>query len=391
MKAVVCQNTKLRVVDRPALQPAKGQVLLNVLRCGICGSDLHLRLHCDHLGSLVKRAGYEHFPQASDEIVFGHEFCGEIVDYGPRTTGKLKPGTTVCAVPLIRRGKAIDLMGLSAHSAGAYAEQVLVDEALMLPVPNGLAVEQAAMTEPMAVALHAVRRSEIKRGDVAVVIGCGPVGLAVICILKARGCKAIVASDYSPGRRALAQRCGADVVIDPAQGSPYADAAKFGFIEKLSDMVELGVSTREKLGRLPVAWWQTWRLAEALGLQPKRPVIFECVGVPGILQSILDGAPLLSRVVVVGVCMQADSIEPAVAINKEIELRFVLGYSPLEYRDALHLLAEGKVDASPLLTGLVGLDGVEKAFAALGDPEQHAKILINPRLVGGEITRPAMG
>jgi len=385
MKAVICQNAQLRVADRPLLKPAKGQVLLKVLRCGICGSDLHLRHHCDHMGALVKRAGYEHFPKASDEVVFGHEFCGEILDYGPRTSGKLKPGTTVCAIPLLRNGKDIDLLGLSARSAGAYAEQVIVDEALMVPVPNGLPADQAALTEPMAVALHAVRRSEIRKSEVGIVIGCGPVGLAVIAMLKARGVKAIVASDYSPGRRELARRCGADVVINPAENSPYADGRKYGFVESLSDMVELGVSTREKLGKLPVPWWQSWRVIEKLGLQPKRPVIFECVGVPGILQSILDGAPLLSRVIVVGVCMQADSIEPSLAINKEIELRFVLGYTPLEYRDALHLLAEGKVDARPLITGTVGLDGVDAAFTALCDPERHAKILIDPMQRGRKI------
>ena len=90
------------------------------------------------------------------------------------------------------------------------------------------------------------------------------------------------------------------------------------------------------------------------------------------------GREKLSRVIVVGVCMQADKIEPAMAINKEIELRFVLGYTPLEYRDALHLLAEGKVQADALVTGTVGLDGVEAAFTALGDPEKHAKIMIDP-------------
>jgi threonine dehydrogenase-like Zn-dependent dehydrogenase len=108
-------------------------------------------------------------------------------------------------------------------------------------------------------------------------------------------------------------------------------------------------------------------------------VIFECVGIPGVIESIIDGAPLLSRVVVVGVCVGADEITPAMAINKEIELRFVLGYTPLEFRDTLQMLAAGKVDPSPLITGTVGLDGVDAAFAALGDPERHAKILIDPR------------
>ena len=92
----------------------------------------------------------------------------------------------------------------------------------------------------------------------------------------------------------------------------------------------------------------------------------------------------LRGLVVVGVCVGPDRFQPAMAINKEIDLRFVLGYTPLEFRDTLHLLAEGKVDPRPLITGEVGLDGVDAAFAALGDPEAHAKILIDPRSAAAE-------
>jgi threonine dehydrogenase-like Zn-dependent dehydrogenase len=141
---------------------------------------------------------------------------------------------------------------------------------------------------------------------------------------------------------------------------------------------ELAVGTMEKLQRLPVGWWHVWRLAETLGAGPRQPVIFECVGVPGVIDSIMGGAPLFSRVVVVGVCVGGDQITPAMAINKELDLRFVLGYTPLEFRDTLNMLAEGKVDPRPLLTGTVGLEGVDAAFTALGDPERHAKILIDP-------------
>jgi threonine dehydrogenase-like Zn-dependent dehydrogenase len=108
-------------------------------------------------------------------------------------------------------------------------------------------------------------------------------------------------------------------------------------------------------------------------------VIFECVGVPGVIDSIIDGAPLFSRVVVVGVCVGPDRVTPAMAINKEIDLRFVLGYSPLEFRDTLHMLADGKVDPNPIVTGTVGLDGVGAAFAGLDEPKVHAKILIDPQ------------
>jgi threonine dehydrogenase-like Zn-dependent dehydrogenase len=188
-----------------------------------------------------------------------------------------------------------------------------------------------------------------------------------------------VASDYSPGRRALAGACGADVVVDPARESPYTAGPDRGHLVDLPAALELAVGTREKLERLPVGWWHLWRLGEALGAKPKHPVIFECVGVPGVIDSIIDGAPLFSRVVVVGVVVGPDQITPAMAINKEIDLRFAIGYTPLEFRDALHMLAEGEIDPRPLITGTVGLDGVDAAFTALGDPEVHAKILIDPQ------------
>jgi threonine dehydrogenase-like Zn-dependent dehydrogenase len=213
-----------------------------------------------------------------------------------------------------------------------------------------------------------------------VVVGCGPVGLAIICILKAMGVGIIVASDFSAGRREKARQCGAHVLVDPAEGSPFAPRPGEDFIRDLPQLLELSVGTREKLGKLPLPWHAAWRLAERLGLgAPKRPVVFECVGVPGVLQQLIDGAPLMSRIVVAGVCMQADRFEPALAIHKEIDLRFVLGHSPLEYRDTLHMIAEGKFDCAPMITGTVGLDGVAGAFDALRDPERHAKILVDPK------------
>ena len=104
------------------------------------------------------------------------------------------------------------------------------------------------------------------------------------------------------------------------------------------------------------------------------------------LDGVITSAPLFSRVIGVGVCMGEDRIRPSMAINKEIDLRFVVGYTPLEFRDTLHMLADGKLDARPLVTGLVGLDGVAAAFDALVKPEQHAKILIDPQ---SQVTAPA--
>jgi len=378
VKAVVCQQAELSVQDLPEPTPAKGQVRLEVLRCGICGSDLHARHGLDEWADLSQSLGYDRFGRSSQPVVFGHEYSGAVAEYGPGCKKDVPTGAPVVALPLIRNGSVIDTVGLSQHAPGAYAEQLLVQESLMLAVPNGLPPDVAALTEPMAVAYHAVRRGDVGRRQVAIVIGCGPVGLGVILMLKAQGVRTVVASDYSPGRRALAQACGADVVVDPAAESPYAVGADKHLTDAPSAF-ELAVGTKEKLARLPVGWWHVWRLAERLGAGPKHPVVFECVGVPGVIESIVQGAPMFSRVVVVGVCVGEDRFRPAMAINKEIDLRFVLGYTPLEFRDTLHMLAEGKVDPRPLMTGTVGLDGVAGAFEALSDPERHAKILIDPK------------
>jgi len=379
MRAVVCQESELSVRDRAEPVPGRGQVRISVLRCGICGSDLHARHGLNAWADLAARAGYDRFGRAEEEIVFGHEFSGEVAEYGPGCSQEIPTGAPVVALPLLRGERGVDTLGLSVHAPGAYAEQLLVQESLMMPVPNGLGPDVAALTEPMAVALHAVRRGEVKKRDVAIVVGCGPIGLSVILLLKARGVRTVVASDYSPARRALAESCGADVVIDPAQQSPFRAVERRGQVPDIPAVLELAVGTREKLGRLPFGWWHAWRLAETLGAAPKHPVIFECVGMPGVIDSIIDGAPLFSRVVVVGVCVGTDNFTPSMAVNKEIDLRFVIGYTPLEFRDTLQMLAEGAIDPRPLITGTVGLEGVESAFAALGNPERHAKILIDPR------------
>jgi threonine dehydrogenase-like Zn-dependent dehydrogenase len=380
MKSVTCTNAKLEVVDRPTPTPAKGQLLINVLKCGICGSDLHARRHCDEVAGVMADSGYEAFMRSNQQVVMGHEFCGEVVDYGPGTRKNLRRGAPVVALPMLRRGKDVHAIGLSTMAPGAYAEQLLVEQSLTLAVPNGLAPEIAALTEPMAVGWHAVRRGEVGKRDVAIVIGCGPIGLAVICMLKAHGVRSVIASDFSSGRRALATACGADIVIDPAQDSPYTTEAGRGHMQGILEAFDLAIGTIEKVQRLRLPWWHVWRAAEKAGAAtPKHPVIFECVGVPGIIDGIITSAPLFSRVVVVGVCMGSDHIRPAMGINKEIDLRFVLGYTPLEFRDTLYMLAEGKVDVTPLITGTVGLPGVEAAFDALGDPEAHAKILVDPK------------
>jgi len=380
MRAVVCHNATLEVVDLPAPEPGHGQVLLNVTGCGICGSDLHARHHADAQADVLAEAGYDGFMRADQRVVFGHEFCGEIADYGPATAKKITTGRAVVAMPLIKRNDHMHAIGLSEAAPGAYAEQVVIEEAFMFPVPNGLAPAVAVLTEPMAVGYHAVQRSEITKKDEAIVIGCGPVGLAVICMLKTQGVATVVASDFSAARRQLAKACGADILVDPADSDPYEPLGNRGYSTSISGAAHRGLAAMKKLQRLPVPSHLVLGALDKLGaLKPKRPVIFECVGLPGIIDSVITHTPLASRVVVAGVCMTPDQFRPAMAINKEIELRFVVGYTPLEFRNTLHMLAEGKVDATPIVTGTVGLSGVDTAFEQLISPDRHAKIIIDPK------------
>ena len=382
MKAVSVANGIFSVIEMPAPRPAAGQLVLDVHRCGICGSDLHAKDHADELADVLVEVGYNDCIRRDTPTVMGHEFSGVVAEVGGRASKGLKVGTPVVSFPMVRAHGGVQMTGLSPLAPGGYAEQVLVEAAMTFAVPNGLPLDVAALTEPMAVALHAVRRSEISKSDTAVVVGCGPVGLAVICQLKALGVGKIVASDFSPGRRALAARCGADVVVDPKVETPYARAVGKGMVTDFSGLAELGVGSMEKLRKLP-GWEHLYRAAERLGAAgPKRPVIFECVGVPGIIDAIIGAVPLQSRVIVAGVCMKPDQFRPAMAVGKEIDMRFVFGYTPLEFRDTLYMLADGKLNASPLITGTVGLNGVAAAFEALGDPETHAKILIDPRRDG---------
>ena len=356
MKAAIARAGGIVVDEMPEPEPTTGQALVKSLACGICGSDLHALHHGDALVALSRRAGAGFDYDPKDDVVFGHEFCAEVLDYGPRTTASLPVGTRVVSVPRVPTEQGAQVVGYSNRYPGACAERFLLGANHLLAVPNGLSAEHAALTEPMAVGAHAVARAELSRDHVCVVIGCGPVGLAVIAALKAAGHAPIIAADYSAARRALAEQMGADIVVDAAHASPYAHWQDYA------------VPT----GRLEYA------LLVSQGISTRPSVIFECVGTPGVIQAILEGAPSNARVVVVGVCMRTDTFEPSLGIMKEVDLRFVLGYTPGEYAASLHAIAEGQIDVAPLVTDVVDLHGVSGAFAALEDPVHHAKILVVP-------------
>lgn len=356
MKAVVRRGPQLLIADVPDAVPGAGQVVAKTLACGICGSDLHAVHHLDHSIEMGLRSGAADTLDPAQDLVMGHEFCAEVLDHGPGTERRFRPGTRVVSTPFAFGPLGPELIGFSTRYRGAFAERIVLTEALLLEVPNGLPSEAAALTEPLAVGTHAVAVGAPGERSVALVVGCGPIGLAVIVALKRRGIGPIIAADFSPTRRARAEQLGADIVVDPAETSPHASWSAFDVPATLAEM----------------------GLAQMAGRTLRDAVIFECVGVPGMLQSLLENAPPGAHVVVVGACAEDDRILPVLAINKQLRFSFVFAYTPGEFAETLHALGEGAIDPGVFLTGKVGLDETAQAFARLGSPGNDVKIIVEP-------------
>jgi threonine dehydrogenase-like Zn-dependent dehydrogenase len=346
LKAAILRAGKL--VADTVLDPVPGpmETLVKTLACGICGSDLHFVHHGRRLTELSQEGGGRGGLDFDQDIVLGHEFVAEVLEHGPHVLPTAPPiGSTVVSMPITFTAfppgpDNYAAIGYSNTFTGGYAELMRLFSGLLLPVPNGLPAELAALTEPLAVGLHAVNKANLVAGESVIVHGCGPVGLAVIAALQLTGNHHIIASDYSPSRRAMAVRLGATTVVDPATHDV----------------------------------WDVWQAAAGT----TTVVQFEAIGVQGILNTVMKRAPRHSRIVVVGVCMEPDSITPIWGINKELNLQFVLGYTPEEFAATLGHLAEGRINGGPLITGRVPLDGVADAFASLANPESHIKILVQP-------------
>ncbi len=349
MRAAIMRGGRLVVDEITDPEPREGQLLVGTRACGICGSDLHALAHGPEFVSLTRELIDSDptsplKPEVMDlslDVVMGHEFCAEVLECGPGTTRR--PGELVVSVPFAFDAGGMHQVGYDNVYPGGYGELMVLNDLLALPVPNGLQPEWAALTEPMAVGEHAAALSGIGPRDAAVVFGCGPVGLAVVAALARRQVEVIVAADFSPARRALALRMGAVEAVDPRTEPALA----------------------------------AWRRIDP-SAATRSIVLFEAVGVPGMIDEAMTAAPRRSRIVVVGVCMQPDTIRPLMGVGKELSMQFAFGYEPDEFAATLHAIAEGELAVEPLITGRVGIEGVPGAFEALADPEAHAKILVLP-------------
>ena len=312
--AVVNEGHSFDIVDVPDPDPGPGEMVLRVHACGICGSDLKA---VDNM-----RTG----------LVMGHEFCGEVVAIGAGVTN-WEIGSRVSALPLIGCGvclpcvtgdvahcATLDMIGVGG-SPGGYAEfvRVAARESFLLPEAGAFDVGAAALTP----------------ADDVLVVGGGPVGLAIAMWARTRGARTVVVSDPVAHRRAAAIKVGATHVADPNDGGPDGTF----------------------------------------------PVVFECVGTPGMIATCVSMTAVHGRLIVAGVCTKPDTFVPVLALMKELALHFVVYYRRQDFALTIDHLAQGRLPIDAFITSQVDLDGFAAAFASLKHPTDQCKVLVKPGLI----------
>jgi (R,R)-butanediol dehydrogenase / meso-butanediol dehydrogenase / diacetyl reductase len=338
MKAAVFKGKgrlmEIESVNEPI--PGKGQVLVRVGRCGICGSDLHSTAPDDPNHPTV--AGFTSAPGT----ILGHEFAGEVVALGDGVAD-LRVGSRVATLAGHGCGKCSSCIEgqpiwckYMSAVAGGYAEYALVNEHACITLPNGLSMADGALIEPLATGLHAADLASIQPGAAVLVVGTGPIGLAIIYWARRKGAGQIIAMARSRTREELATAMGA---------SAY-------------------VTSSEELGDI---------MKDALP-----DIVFECVGTPGMIEQCIGLVRARGSVIVCGVCACADRLTPAFAILKEVRIQFTLAYGVGDFRRVAEALDVGALEPRALVTDTVCFTDFPVAFEALRKRTSQCKVMLDP-------------
>jgi 2-desacetyl-2-hydroxyethyl bacteriochlorophyllide A dehydrogenase len=341
MKAAVFKEVgkplSVEKVDDPV--PEASELVMKVNFCGICGTDLH--------------ATREGLTTACCDQILGHEYVGEVVEVGKEADGDWKVGDRICAMPFIACGHCLPCAGghffecqdkkvSGVDDQGGFAEYVTTGSRETILLPDALELQDAALVEPLAVGIHAVRMADVKAGSRVLIMGAGPIGLTVALWCRFFGARDVVVSEVADTRADLAKKMGATAVVQPN-------------LEKgAEDLLQ--------------------QFADVTGGPPD--VIFECVGAPGLLQQCIEMAPHHGKIIPVGVCEQPDAIMPFFGLVKELQIQFAIAYTRDDFDTCVAMLAERSIDISPLVTDIVSLDELPDAFEALKTPTSQCKVLM---------------
>jgi (R,R)-butanediol dehydrogenase / meso-butanediol dehydrogenase / diacetyl reductase len=333
MRAAVMQglHRPLAVETLPDPAPGEGEVVVKVGRCGICGSDLHM----------TEDAAYG--KQAGD--VLGHEFAGEVVALGKGAEG-LALGDLVSVIPLKSCGQCAscragevawcDQFGLQ---GGGYAQYAVTRPNQCIRLPQSASLADGAIIEPLAVALHGVNMSGLKAGDKVLILGAGPIGLAVAFWARRAGAAAVVLQDVATFQADRAQAMGAT-----------------GFVADADDPV--GSAER------------------ALG--GKADIVFECVGLPGLIAQAVAQVRNRGTILLLGLCTKPDTFNSFAMLSKEVRLITSAFFTRGEYETALDVLNAGAAEPRALITDTISLESTPMAFESLRTRSHQCKVLIAP-------------
>lgn len=333
MKAIVFQalHTPLVFETLPDPAPDADQVVVKVGRCGICGSDLHMTEDATY--------GCKHGD------VLGHEFAGEVVDLGKDVDG-FKTGDLVSVIPLKSCGRCehcrkgeVQWCAQFGLQGGGYAEYALTRPNQCIKLAADLSIADGAIIEPLAVALHGVNLSGLQPGDSVLVLGAGPIGLAVAFWARRMGAGKVAVQDVAEWQKQRARDMGADAfVVDPADPVGSAERALGG----------------------------------------KADIVFECVGIPGLIAQAVDQVRNRGTILLLGLCTRPNTFNSFAMLSKEVKLVTSAFFTVPEYEASLDALVEGAIEPRRLVTDTISLEATPEAFEGLKHRTSQCKVLIAP-------------
>lgn len=350
MRAMTVHHGRIEVCDIPTPIPGPGQVLIRTLACAVCASDHHYLDHPEV--AREDRSGMRvHAP--THHVVMGHEFCGELVAYGPDTAQRWPLGTRLTSPPALFTPDGMRIIGMAPDAPGGFGEYLLLTEGFARELPQDVPAEHLALVDAMAVGRYYTRVGTERENTVPLVIGLGAIGLSVVAALKLRGATSIVASDHSASRRELARQLGADILVDPSDESPYEAWRR-------------------------AAWGSPDPVHDRVALQGRPTcVAYECVGVTGVLGDLVRECEIGTQILSAGGAAH-EVIDGPTAHLKGINLQFGGGPAMSDWYEAMDQVATGVLDVAPLVGPTVSLTALPEAFEQARDSSAPVRLVWTP-------------